>query len=166
MNRGLGVEDDTSVLCRSIAGVDWLYATRRTSAICKRNELMQIQLHPCEKVIGMFFHNQIWSRLLDMNRLCLICIKTSIEEVAKCQISKRVYHQGRSDEILKKAWCQFCDVKFGQRIMEAVVFFDHKMHNLIQITFNFTNRWSQGVISWCSDIILHEWYFRKLYFIK
>ena len=113
-------------------------------------------IHPCGKVIGMFFHNQIWSRLLDMNRLCLVCIKRSIDEVTKCQISKRGYHQRRSDEILKKARCQFCDVKFGHRVMEAVVFFDHEMHNFIQMTFNVTNRWSKGVISWFSDIILHE----------
>ena len=75
-----------------------------------------------------------------MNRLCLVCIIRSIEEVAKCQISKRGDHQGRSDEILKKARCQFRDVKFGHRIMEAVVFFDHKMHNFTQITVNFINR--------------------------
>ena len=115
-----------------------------------------INVHPCEKVIGMFFHNQIWSRLLHMIRLCLVCIKRSIEEVTKCQISKRGYYQGRSDEIFKKARCQICDVKFGHRIMEAVVFFDQKMHNFIQITFNFTNMWSKDVISWFSDIILHE----------
>ena len=113
-------------------------------------------VHPCEKVIGMFFHNQIWSRLLDMNRLCLVCIKRSIDEVTKCQISKLGYHQRRSDEILKEARCQFGDVKFGHRVMEAVVFFDHGMHNFIQITLNVTNRWSKGVISWFSDIILHE----------
>ena len=62
--------------------------------------------------------------LLDINRLCLVCIKRSTEEVKKCQISKHGYHQGPSDETLKKARCQFCDVKFGHRIMEAVgVFF-------------------------------------------
>ena len=117
---------------------------------------VDIYVHPCEKVIGMFFHNQIWSRLSDMIRLCLVCIKRSIEEVTKCQISKRGYYQGRSDEIFKKARCQICDVKFGHRIVEAVVFFDQKMHNFIQITFNFTNMWSKDVISWFSDIILHE----------
>ena len=52
-------------------------------------------VHPCEKVIGMFFQNQIWSRLLDINQLCSVCIKRSIEEVEKCQISKRGYQQGR-----------------------------------------------------------------------
>ena len=60
-------------------------------------------VHPCEKVIGMFFfQNQIWSRLLDINGLCLVCIKRSIQEVNKCQISKHGYHQGPSDETLKK----------------------------------------------------------------
>ena len=118
-------------------------------------------LHPWEKVIGMFFQNKIWSRLLDINRLCLVCIKISIEEVKKCQISKHGYHQGPSDETLKKARCQFCDVKFGHRIMEAVGFFDYKMHSFIQITFNFTNKWSKGVVWWFSDMILHKWYFRK-----
>ena len=34
----------------------------------------QHHVHPCEKVIGIFFQNQIWSRLFYFNRLCLICI--------------------------------------------------------------------------------------------
>ena len=87
-------------------------------------------VHPCEKVVGIFFQNQIWSRLLDINRLCLICIERSIEEVKRCQISKRGYEQGPSDETLKKARYQFCDVKFGHRIMVAVGLFDYKMCNL------------------------------------
>ena len=73
-------------------------------------------------------------------------IKISIEEVKKCQISKRGYQQGPSDETLKKARCQFCHVKFGHRIMEAVGFFDYEMRNFTQITFNFTNRWSKCVV--------------------
>ena len=113
-------------------------------------------LHPCEKVIGMFFQNQIWSSLLDINRLCLVYIKRSIEDVKKCQISKHGYHQGPSDETLKKARGQFCDVKFGHRIMEAVVFFDYKMHSFMQITFNFTNKWSKGVVWWFTDMILYN----------
>ena len=76
---------------------------------------------PLWKVIGIFFLNQIWSRSLDINRLCLVCVKRSVGEVKKCQISKRNYQQGPSDEALKKARCQFCDVKFGHRIMEAWV---------------------------------------------
>ena len=40
-------------------------------------------VHPCEKVIGIFFQNQIWSRLLDINGFCLVYIKRSIEEVKK-----------------------------------------------------------------------------------
>ena len=48
-----------------------------------------------------------------MNRLCLVCIKRSVWEVKKCQISKRGYQQGPSDETLKKVRCQFCDVKLG-----------------------------------------------------
>ena len=119
-------------------------------------------IHPCEKVIGMLFQNQIWSRLLDIDRLCLVCIKRSIEEVKKCQISKHGYHQELSDVKLKKARCQFGDVKFGHRIMEAVGFFDYKMHSFIQITFNFTNEWSKGVVWWFTDMILHKWYFCKL----
>ena len=87
-------------------------------------------VHPYEKVIGIFFQNQIWSRLLDINRLCLICIKISIEEVKRRPISKRGYQQWPSDEILKKARYQFCDVKFGHRIMVAVGLFDYKMCNL------------------------------------
>ena len=101
----------------------------------------------------MFFQNQIWSRLLDINRLCLVCIKRSIEEVKKCQISKHGYHQGPSDETLKKARCQFWDFKFGHRIMEAVGFFDYKMHSFIQIIFNFTNKWSKDVVWWFTETI-------------
>ena len=83
-------------------------------------------VHPCEKVIGMFFQKLIWSGLLHINRLCLVCIKRSILEVKKCQISKRGYQQGTSDEKLKKGRYQFCDDKFSHRIMEAVGFFDYK----------------------------------------
>ena len=86
-------------------------------------------LHPCEKVIGIFLQNQIWSRLLDINRLCLISIKSSVDEVKSCQISMRGYQQGPSDETLKKARYQFCDVKFGHRITVAVGLFDYKMCN-------------------------------------
>ena len=91
----------------------------------------------------------------------MVCIKRSIEEVKKGQISNHGFHQGPSDETLKKARCQFRDVKFGHRIMEAVDFFDNKMHSFTQITFNFTNKWSKGVVWWFSDMILHKWYFRK-----
>ena len=106
----------------------------------------------------MFFQNQIWSRLLDINKLCWVCIKRSTEEVEKCQISKHGYRQGPSDETLKRVRCQFCDVKFGHRIMEAVGFFDYKMHGFIQInvTFNFTNKWSKGVVWWFTEMILHK----------
>ena len=72
-----------------------------------------------------------------------MCIKRSIEEVKKCQISKHGYHKGPSDETLNKARCQFYDVQFGDRIMEEVGFFDYKMHSFTQITFNFTNRRSK-----------------------
>ena len=57
-----------------------------------------------------------------------------------CKISKRGYQQGPSYETLNKARCQFCHVKFGHGIMEAVGFFKNKMRNSTQITFNFTNR--------------------------
>ena len=123
---------------------------------------LTIDIHPCEKVIGMFFHDQIWSRLLDINRLCLVCIKRSIEDVKKCQISEHGYHEGPNDETLEKARCQFYDVKFGHRIMEAMGLFDYKMHSFIQITFNFTNKWSKGVVWWFTEMLLHKWYFRKL----
>ena len=114
---------------------------------------------PCEKVIGMFFQKQIWSILLGINRLCLVCIKRSIEEVKKCQIFEHGYHQGPSEKTLKKARCQFCNIKFGHRIMEAVGFFDYEMHSFIQITFNFTNKWSKGVVWWFTEMILHTWIF-------
>ena len=34
---------------------------------------------------------------------------------------------------MKKARCQFCDVKFGNRILEAVCFIDYEMHSFTQI---------------------------------
>ena len=132
---------------------------------CSRNNLQLHEMcyvHSCARVIGMFFHNQIWSRSLEINRLCLVCIKRSIEEVKKCQISKHGYHKGPSDKTLKKARCQFCDVKFGHRIMETVGIFDYEMNSFIQITFNFTNKWSKDVVWWFTDMILHKWYFHKL----
>ena len=46
-------------------------------------------------------------------------IKESIKEAEKCQILKRGYQKGPSNETLKKARCQFCDVKFGHRKMEG-----------------------------------------------
>ena len=75
-----------------------------------------------------------------MNIFCLVCITRSIGEVKKCQIYKRGYQQGSSDETLKKARCQFCDVTFCHQIMGVVGFFDYNMLNFIQITFNFTNK--------------------------
>ena len=106
------------------------------------------QVYPCEKVIGIFFQNQIWSRLLDINRLCLICIKRSIEKVKRCEISKRGYQQGPSDETLKKAWYQFCDIKFGDRITVAVGLFDYKMCNLPQ--FPLISQTSEG------NVLFHD----------
>ena len=34
------------------------------------------------------------------------------------------------------------------------------------IALNFKNRWSKGVVSWSSDVILHKSYFRKLHTIE
>ena len=90
-----------------------------------------VDVHLSEKVIRISW------RLLDINRLCLMCIKISIEEVKKCQISKRGYQQGPSDKTLKKTKCQFCDVKFRHRIMEAVGLFDYQcaiLHKLSLIS--------------------------------
>ena len=81
--------------------------------------LLQAFCTPLWKSNRNFFQNQIWSGSLDINILCLVCVKRSTGEVKKCQISKCGYQQGPSDEALKKARCQFCDVKFGHRIMEA-----------------------------------------------
>ena len=49
-----------------------------------------------------------------------------------CQIYKRGYQKGPSDETLKKARYQFCDVKFGHRITVTMGLFDYKMCNLPQ----------------------------------
>ena len=50
--------------------------------------------------------------------------------------------------------------------MEAVGFFDYKIRNFTQITFNFTNMGSKGIVSRYSDFIWHKWYCRKLYTVK
>ena len=61
--------------------------------------------------------------------------KRAIGEVKMCQLSKHFYQQESSDESLKIARCQFCDIKFGHRITETMGLFDDKMHNFTQITF-------------------------------
>ena len=64
------------------------------------------------------------------------------------------------------ARCQFCDIKFGHRITEALDSFDYEIHNSIQITFHLAHIWSKCVVSEFSEIMLHKWYFCKLYMIK
>ena len=66
----------------------------------------------------------------------------------------------------KKVGCQFCHVEFGHQIMEALGLFEYKMRDFTQIVFNFTNRWSNGVVSWFADVILQKWYFPQIYTIK
>ena len=121
-------------------------------------------VHPCEKVVEYFFPE---SNLIKIIRLCLICIKRSFEEVKRGQISKRGYQQGPSDETMTKARYQFCDVKFGHRINVAAGLFYYKRNvQFTLIPLNFRNRWSKGVVSWSSDVILHISYFRELFTIK
>ena len=38
------------------------------------------------------------------------------------------------------AQCQFCDIKFGHRITEALDSFDNEIHNSIQITFHLAQK--------------------------
>ena len=61
-----------------------------------------LYVHPYEKVIRMFFQNQIWSRLLDINRLCLVCIKRSIGEVKSAKYLRMVITRGRVMKHWKK----------------------------------------------------------------
>ena len=153
-------------LITGVVFMDWSKAFDCLPHSLSITKLHPYGVHPCEKVIGMFFQNQIWSRLLDINILRLACIKRATEEVKKCQISKRGYQQGLSDETLKKALCQFCHVKFDHRIMEGVGFFDDEIRIFTGDTFNFMKRWSKCVVSWFSDIVRLKWYFRKLHTIK
>ena len=112
--------------------------------------------------------NEIWSTLSDINALCLICIKRSIEEVKTRQISKGSFQQGPRNETLKKAQCQISDVMFGHWIIQAVALFDYRMCGFTRITFNSRNNWSKGVVLWFSDffMILHKWYFHQSYTTK
>ena len=52
------------------------------------------------------------------------------------------------------------------RITEALDSFDYEIHNSIQITFHLAHKWSKCVVSEFSEIMLHKWYFCKLYMIK
>ena len=119
---------------------EWYSFVWNTGTGYIRDRIFVTTVHPCEKVVGMFLQNQIWSRLLDINRLRFTCVKKATEEVNTCQISKRGYQQGLSDETLKKALCQICHVKFDHRIMEAVSFFEDEMRIFAQNTFDFTER--------------------------
>ena len=89
--------------------------------------------------------NEIWSTLSDINALCLICIKRSVEEVKTRQISKGSFQQGPRNETLKKSQCQINDVMFGHWIIQAVALFDYRMCGFTRITFNSRNSWSKGV---------------------
>ena len=40
--------------------------------------------HPCEKVMGLFFQNQILVICQGINRLCLICIKRFAGKLKEC----------------------------------------------------------------------------------
>ena len=64
-------------------------------------------VHPCEKVIGMFFQNQIWSRLLDINRLRLACIKRATEEVKNAKYLSAVINRGWVMKHWKKRYVNF-----------------------------------------------------------
>ena len=64
------------------------------------------------------------------------------------------------------ARCQFCDIKFGHRITEALDSFAYEIHNSTQITFHLAHKWSKCVVSEFSQIMLHKWYFCNLHIIK
>ena len=65
---------------------------------------------------------------------------------------------------IKKARCQLCDVKFGHRFIQAMGLFDYKCailpksHMILQT--------GEAMVLVYDLIILHKWYFRKLYTIK
>ena len=59
------------------------------------NELFDhSDVHPCEKVIGMFFQNQIWSRLLDINQLCLVLSKDPLRKTKSAKYLSAVISRG------------------------------------------------------------------------
>ena len=61
---------------------------------------------------------------------------------------------------------QFCDIRFGHRIMGVVSSFDYEIHTSIQIIFHLAHKWSKCVVSEFSEIMWHKWYFCKFYMIK
>ena len=123
-------------------------------------------VHPCEKLIGFFFRIEF-----DRDHCILIdCVwyvlKDPLKEIKSVKYLSAVISMSRVMKHWKKARCQFCDVKFGHRIVEAVDLFDYRMRISNQITFNFTNRRRKGVVPRFVDFVLHKWYSRKLYIIK
>ena len=62
-------------------------------------------VHPCEEVTGIYIQNQISKIFLYIDALYLICVKRSIGEVKKYQISKHGYRQGPVRKPLKTARC-------------------------------------------------------------
>ena len=126
----------------------------------------QWNVHPCEKVIGIFFRIEF-----DRDHCILVdCVwyvlKDPLKEIKSVKYLSGVISMSRVMKHWKQARCQFCDVKFGHRIMEAVDLFDYRMRIANQITFNFTNRRRKGVVPRFVDFVLHKWYSRKLYIIK
>ena len=79
-------------------------------------------VHPCEKVMGLFFQNQVWARSQEIDGLCLTHIKDPLA------ISKYCYQQELSDDLLKTARCQCSDIKLGRQVTKALELFDYKMH--------------------------------------
>ena len=53
--------------------------------IAKNRHLFFIDfIHPCEKVMGLFFQNHIWARCQGIDRLCLMCVKRFTGKVEQC----------------------------------------------------------------------------------
>ena len=126
-----------------------------------------LKVHPCEKVIRMFFfQNLISSRLLDINRLHLVCIKRPTEEVKIAKYLSTIISRGRMMKHWKRHDVNFAMSTSVTELWRRWGFFYDEMRNFTQIIFNFTNRRSKCVVSWFCYIILHKWCFRKLYTIK
>ena len=64
-------------------------------------------VHPCEKVIGMFFQNQIWSRLLDITRLRFAWIKKPLRKLKSAKYLSAVINRGWVMKHWKKHYVNF-----------------------------------------------------------
>ena len=98
---------------------------------------------------------------------CVWCVsKDLLKKLKSAKYLSMVITRGRVMKHWKKYAVNFAISSSVTALWRRWVSLTKKMHSFTQITFDFTNRWIKGVVWWFSDIILHKWYFHKLWTIK